>query len=68
MLYVFYNFKYLDIRTDENLNWTDNANDVPVKLNRANVLYLKLRILQISKIQNQSILLYLNNNTKLVEI
>ena len=35
--------KYLGIKTDENLNWHEQINDVAVKLNRANAMLSKVR-------------------------
>ena len=35
--------KYLGIKTDKNLNWHEQINNVAVKLNRANAMLSKVR-------------------------
>ena len=35
--------KYLGIKIDENLNWQHHANDLSIKLNRANAVLFKMR-------------------------
>ena len=35
--------KYLGIKTDKNLNWHEQINNVAVKLNRANAVLSKVR-------------------------
>ena len=40
-LYTTNSVKYICIKIDENLNWHEQINNVAVKLNRANVCYLK---------------------------
>ena len=42
-LYTTNSVKYLGIKTDENLNWHEQINNVAVKLNRANAMLSKVR-------------------------
>ena len=35
--------KYLDVKIDINLSWQYHVNDLSIKLNRANFLFLKMR-------------------------
>ena len=42
-LYPSKSVKYLGVKTDENLNWKDQTNDIVAKLNRANALLYKIR-------------------------
>ena len=35
--------KYLGIKIDENITWTDHINDINIKLNRANAITFKIR-------------------------
>ena len=42
-LYTTISVKYLGIKTDENLNWHEQINNVAVKLNRANAMSSKVR-------------------------
>ena len=35
--------KYLGIKIDENITWTDYINDINIKLNRANAITFKIR-------------------------
>ena len=35
--------KYLDIKTEENLNWKQQISDIAINLNRRNVILSKLR-------------------------
>ena len=42
-LYSTISVKYLGIKTDENLNWHEQINNVAVKLNRANAMLSKVR-------------------------
>ena len=37
--------KYLGVKVDANLSWQYHVNDLSVKLNRANVLLFKMRIM-----------------------
>ena len=43
MLYTTNLVKYLGIKTDKNLNWHEQINNVAVKLNRANAMLSKVR-------------------------
>ena len=36
-------FKYLSVKIYTNLTWKDHANDLSIKLNRANTLLFKMR-------------------------
>ena len=40
-LYPTTSVKYLGIKTDENLTWTDHIKDTAIKLNRANAMLFK---------------------------
>ena len=42
-LYPTTSVKYLGIKTDENLTWTDHIKDTAIKLNRANAMLFKVR-------------------------
>ena len=42
-LYPSNSVKYLGVRTDKFLHWHDQVNNIAVKLNRANGLFLKIR-------------------------
>ena len=42
-LYPTESVKYLDVKIDSNLTWQHHANDLSIKLNRANVLLFKMR-------------------------
>ena len=42
-LYPSNSLKYLGVRTDKFLHWHDQVNNIAVKLNRANGLFLKIR-------------------------
>ena len=35
--------KYLRIKIDESITWTDHINDINIKLNRANAITVKIR-------------------------
>ena len=42
-LYPTESVEYMGVKTDANLNWQCQVNDLSVKLNRANVLLFKIR-------------------------
>ena len=42
-LYLSNSVKYLGVRIDKFLHWPDQLNDITVKLNKANVILLKIR-------------------------
>ena len=42
-LYPTTSVKYLGIKTDKNLTWTDHIKDTAIKLNRANAMLFKVR-------------------------
>ena len=42
-LYPSKSVKYLDVKTDEKLNWLDQPHDISTKINKANVLLHKIR-------------------------
>ena len=42
-LYPTETVKYLGVKTDTNLSWQYHANDLSIKLNRANALLFKMR-------------------------
>ena len=43
ILYPSESVKYLGVKIDRNLSWQDHVNDLSFKLNRANILLLKMR-------------------------